>query len=203
MCNGTHRWISAAYGSAIAFEVRNNEEGETFLRTKFKNGTFDDTFRTIHLFNRKDDIALNELIYRLDVRIITNNEWPKLTCILTARCHPRHRPMVQGMRPAQWTRLQSLRDPGICTVRRQGDDCRLWVLCFETSEQQELPDQFSRCVRRARAFRRLQACEKPQAPEIDGLWPATHECSSGIWLPIHGALGGVTEHVQLVLWWPG
>ena len=74
MCNGTHRWISAAYGSAIAFEVRNNEEGETFLRTKFKNGTFDDTFRTIHLFNRKDDIALNELIYRLDVRIITINE---------------------------------------------------------------------------------------------------------------------------------
>ena len=61
---------SAAYASAIAFELRMNEEGETYLRTKFKNGTFDSGFQPIHLFGHKEDIALNEFLYRLDVSTV-------------------------------------------------------------------------------------------------------------------------------------
>lgn len=57
---------SASYASALALELRNNEEGETYLRTKFKNGTLDN-FHTVHLFGHKEDIALNEFLYRLDV----------------------------------------------------------------------------------------------------------------------------------------
>ena len=36
-----------------------------FVRTKFTNGTAG--FETIHLYDHKGDIALNELLYRLDV----------------------------------------------------------------------------------------------------------------------------------------
>ena len=53
----------------MAFELRNNEEGETFLRTKYKNG-MDEGFQTLHLFDHKEDIALNEFVYRLDVSIL-------------------------------------------------------------------------------------------------------------------------------------
>jgi hypothetical protein len=49
------------------FELRLNDEGEAYLRTKFKNGTADDDFRTLRLFGHKEDIALNEFLYRLDV----------------------------------------------------------------------------------------------------------------------------------------
>lgn len=51
----------------MAFELRNNEEGETFLRAKFKNGTTEGAFRTIHLFGHKEDVALNEFLYRMNV----------------------------------------------------------------------------------------------------------------------------------------
>lgn len=61
------KWVyKANYGSALAFELRNNDEGETYLRTKFKNGT-NEQFRTLHLYGHKEDIALNEFLYRLDV----------------------------------------------------------------------------------------------------------------------------------------
>ncbi|EJD08254.1 phosphoglycerate mutase-like protein [Fomitiporia mediterranea MF3/22] len=56
------------YASALALELRDNEEGETFIRAKFKNGTSD--FEEIHLFSHRDDIALNELLYRLDLTSI-------------------------------------------------------------------------------------------------------------------------------------
>ena len=56
----------AEYGSVLAFELRNNEEGETYLRTKFKSG-MEDSWQTLHLFDHKEDIALNEFVYRLDV----------------------------------------------------------------------------------------------------------------------------------------
>ena len=57
---------SANYGSLLAFELRDNDEGEAFLRVKFKNGT-EEPFRILHLFGHKEDIALNEFLYRLDV----------------------------------------------------------------------------------------------------------------------------------------
>ncbi|KLO05435.1 phosphoglycerate mutase-like protein [Schizopora paradoxa] len=63
------------YGSALAFELRNNDEGETFLRTKFKNGT-NEQFRTLHLYGHKEDIALNEFLYRLDLAAIRDlSQW--------------------------------------------------------------------------------------------------------------------------------
>lgn len=66
MYNPPHPHL-ANYASALVFELRHNDEGEAYLRTKFKNGTTDDDFRTLHLFGHKEDIALNEFLYRLDV----------------------------------------------------------------------------------------------------------------------------------------
>jgi lysosomal acid phosphatase len=57
----------ADYASALALELRNNEEGETFIRAKLTNGTAG--FEPVHLFGHRGDIALNELLYRLDVRV--------------------------------------------------------------------------------------------------------------------------------------
>ncbi|TDL22973.1 phosphoglycerate mutase-like protein [Rickenella mellea] len=62
------------YASAIALELRNNDEGETYLRTKFKNGTTDSDFRTLHLFGHKEDIALNEFVYRMNLAAIDGNQ---------------------------------------------------------------------------------------------------------------------------------
>jgi len=63
------------YGSALAFELRNNDEGETYLRTKFKNGT-NEQFRVLHLYGHKEDIALNEFLYRLDLAAIRDlSQW--------------------------------------------------------------------------------------------------------------------------------
>ena len=55
----------ATYSSALALEVRKNDEGESYIHTRFKNGT--GGFETIHLFGHGGDIFLNELLYRLDV----------------------------------------------------------------------------------------------------------------------------------------
>ena len=49
--------------------MRKNDEGEAYIHTRFKNGT--GSFEPIHLFGHKDDIFLNELLYRLDVSPIS------------------------------------------------------------------------------------------------------------------------------------
>ncbi|KAL5483061.1 hypothetical protein ACEPAI_8290 [Sanghuangporus weigelae] len=58
------------FASALAFEVRDNEEGESMIRAKFKNGTSE--FEPIHMFGHKDDIPLNELLYRLQLTSINS-----------------------------------------------------------------------------------------------------------------------------------
>ena len=101
----------ANYGSVLAFELRNNDEGETFVRTKFKNGSAEDSFRTIHLWNHKEDVALTELVYRLNVSTpfcaVPGEFASQLRPILARRC-PQCTPMVQGVRSARRTWLQPL-----------------------------------------------------------------------------------------------
>ena len=54
-------------GSALAIELRRSPpDSREFLRFKFRNGT-DEEFRTVHVFGHKEDIALTEFIYRLEV----------------------------------------------------------------------------------------------------------------------------------------
>lgn len=66
---GYHSCFSSAdFGSALAIELRRSPpDSREFLRFKFKNGT-DEDFRTLHVFGHKEDIALTEFIYRLEVR---------------------------------------------------------------------------------------------------------------------------------------
>ena len=61
--------VIADYGSALAIELRRGAfpESREFLRFKFRNGT-EEPFRTIHVFDHREDIPLTEFIYRLDVR---------------------------------------------------------------------------------------------------------------------------------------
>ena len=49
------------------------------LRAKFKNGTADDDFRTLRLFGHKEDIALNEFLYRLGVSPSFSWQWSAVT----------------------------------------------------------------------------------------------------------------------------
>ncbi|KAH8110497.1 phosphoglycerate mutase-like protein [Phellopilus nigrolimitatus] len=72
------------YASAFAFELRHNEDGETHLRTKFKNGT--SGFETVYLFGHHDDIALNEFLYRLDLTAVHDTaQWCRECGQRTAR----------------------------------------------------------------------------------------------------------------------
>ncbi|KAI5119300.1 hypothetical protein M0805_008215 [Coniferiporia weirii] len=94
------------YASALAFELRNNEEGETFIRTRFKNGT--GGFESIHLFGHKDDIALNELLYRLDLTAIRDTaQWCRECGQHTARgcnlCRPGMEVQIDASEPTNET----------------------------------------------------------------------------------------------------
>ena len=61
----------ADFGSALAIELRRSPpDSREFLRFKWRNGTNED-FRTVHVFGHKEDIALTEFIYRLEVNFET------------------------------------------------------------------------------------------------------------------------------------
>ena len=91
----------ALYASALALEIRNDEEGETWIRTKFKTGTGD--FETVHMYGHNGDIALNELIYRFDVTIHDMIYYMHIILSLSrnfiAYCHQEHPALV----PRLWS----------------------------------------------------------------------------------------------------
>ncbi|KZT04001.1 phosphoglycerate mutase-like protein [Laetiporus sulphureus 93-53] len=68
------------YASALAIELRRGRAPDVrdFLRFKFKNGTQDEDFETVHVFDHGEDIPLTEFIYYLENSVINSNrEWAK------------------------------------------------------------------------------------------------------------------------------
>ncbi|PCH35499.1 phosphoglycerate mutase-like protein [Wolfiporia cocos MD-104 SS10] len=68
------------FASALSIELRRAKAPDVrdFLRFKFKNGTAEEDFRTIHVFGHKEDIPLTEFIYRLENSVINSNqEWAR------------------------------------------------------------------------------------------------------------------------------
>ncbi|KAA1470474.1 phosphoglycerate mutase-like protein [Dentipellis sp. KUC8613] len=66
------------YAAALAIELRRGSlpDNRDFLRFRFKNGTSDSEFRTVHVFGHKGDIPLTEFIYRVENSVISsNNQW--------------------------------------------------------------------------------------------------------------------------------
>lgn len=61
--------MPANFASALAIELRRGDGGDArdYLRFKFKNGTADGDFQTVHAFDHKGDIPLAEFIYRSQV----------------------------------------------------------------------------------------------------------------------------------------
>lgn len=70
--------LAANFASALAIELRRGPDADSrdYLRVKFKNGTADSDFQTLHVFGHKGDIPLSEFIYRTqNYQIKNNREW--------------------------------------------------------------------------------------------------------------------------------
>ncbi|KAG8220362.1 histidine phosphatase superfamily [Butyriboletus roseoflavus] len=70
------------YASALAFEVLRGPAPEfrDFVRLKFKNGTDDDEFQTLHIFGHPEQkVPVTEFIYRLEHHVVPQDKWAS-TC---------------------------------------------------------------------------------------------------------------------------
>ncbi|KAF8554871.1 phosphoglycerate mutase-like protein [Imleria badia] len=70
------------YASALAFEVLQGPAPEfrDFVRLKFKNGTDDAEFHTLHIFDHPEkSVAVTEFIYRLEHHVVPSDKWTS-TC---------------------------------------------------------------------------------------------------------------------------
>ncbi|PCH35498.1 phosphoglycerate mutase-like protein [Wolfiporia cocos MD-104 SS10] len=80
----THPELAAIpdFASVLSIELRRAVAPDVrdFLRFKFKNGTAEEDFRTIHVFGHKEDIPLTEFIYRLENSVINSNQQWARTC---------------------------------------------------------------------------------------------------------------------------
>jgi len=68
------------FGSVLAIELRRAHppDARDFLRFKFRNGSQDEDFETLHVFGHNEDIPVTEFIYRLENSVVNSNrEWAK------------------------------------------------------------------------------------------------------------------------------
>ncbi|KAH0835528.1 histidine phosphatase superfamily [Lanmaoa asiatica] len=70
------------YASALSFEVLRGPAPEfrDFVRLKFKNGTDDDDFQTLHIFGHPEEaVPVTEFIYRVEHHVVPQDKWAS-TC---------------------------------------------------------------------------------------------------------------------------
>jgi len=71
-------WGIPNFASALSFELIRGPgpEFRDFVRVKFKNGTEDEEFQTLHIFEHPQEaMAVTEFIYRLEHHVVHEDKW--------------------------------------------------------------------------------------------------------------------------------